>query len=173
MAETDEFLEMESIVEKGMHFWEQLLFREAWLLDNNRYEDWLKLLAQGIRYYAPVQANRRKDSGPEIELCHFDDRHADLIKKVKRIRTGAARSEEFPSRVRRYISNVLVTESLDDSARVNSNFIVVRHRSGGRMNMFTGSRQDNWIKVNSDSWELNSRLIQIDGDVVNNISIFF
>ena len=160
-------------METGPQFWEQLLFREAWLLDNGRLEDWLKLLAKGIRYYAPVRMNQQENSASETALCHFDDRQADLVKKVKRIRTGAARAEEFPSRVRRYISNVLVIDSSDDSAVVHSNFIVLRHRSGGRMNLFAGSRQDNWIKVDSDSWFLKRRLIQFDSDVVDNISIFF
>jgi hypothetical protein len=41
------------------------------------------------------------------------------------------------------------------------------------MSLFAGSRQDNWIKVDSDSWFLKRRLIQFDSDVVDNISIFF
>jgi 3-phenylpropionate/cinnamic acid dioxygenase small subunit len=162
-----------STAEIGTQVWEQLLFREAWLLDNDRLEDWLKLLANDIRYYAPVRMNVREGSPTEDLLCHFDDRQADLIKKVKRIRTGAARSEEFPSRVRRYISNVLVMQCSDETAEIHSNFIVVRHRTGGRTSMFTGSRQDNWIKIESQAWKLKSRLIHIDSDVVDNISIFF
>ena len=58
--------------ETGTQFWQQLLFREAWLLDNNRFEDWLKLLANGIRYYAPVQMNLQEGLPTETLLCHFE-----------------------------------------------------------------------------------------------------
>ena len=42
---------------------EDLLYREAWLLDHDRLEEWLDLLSENIHYWAPVRAdmNRGKE----------------------------------------------------------------------------------------------------------------
>jgi len=92
------------------HF-EDLLYREAWLLDHDRLEEWLDLLSEAIHYWAPVRAdmNRGKeDFSPPLRLAFFDDNKDGLRLRVARIRTGAAHADEPPSRVRHLISNVQV-----------------------------------------------------------------
>jgi dibenzofuran dioxygenase beta subunit len=36
---------------------EELHYREAWLLDPDRLEEWLDLLSEKIHYWAPVRAD--------------------------------------------------------------------------------------------------------------------
>ena len=40
---------------------ESLLIDEYWLLDNGRFEDWLELMSDDIRYWAPVRENLGRD----------------------------------------------------------------------------------------------------------------
>jgi len=55
---------------------EQFLYREARLLDQERYEEWLGLMTEDIHYWMPgVQARFRNDtpSGPRMERLASHD----------------------------------------------------------------------------------------------------
>jgi len=91
------------------HELEELLYYEAWLLDNDRLEDWLDLFAEQVRYWAPVRENvgrGQEDFALPHLLTYFDDDKKNLSLRVQRVRTGVAHAEEPPSRVRHFVSNV-------------------------------------------------------------------
>ena len=91
-----------------------LLEREARLLDQLRYEDWLKLYAAECIYWVPATPNAG-DPRREVAVM-FDDRRR-LEDRIYRLRTGFAWSQAPASRTVRLISNVEVfaTDS-DDGA---------------------------------------------------------
>ena len=43
-----------------LHQVEQFLYREARLLDHERWDDWLALMAEDIHYWMPTMENRRR-----------------------------------------------------------------------------------------------------------------
>jgi len=99
-----------------------LLEREARLLDQHRYEDWLKMLSPECVYWAPG----RPDGGdPRTEIAViFDDRRR-LEDRVFRLRTGYAWSQAPRSRTVRIVSNVEVFETEDEIRRmVRANFLI-------------------------------------------------
>jgi 3-phenylpropionate/cinnamic acid dioxygenase small subunit len=155
---------------------EDLLYREAWLLDHDRLEEWLGLFSEAIHYWAPVRAdmNRGKeDFSPPLRLAFFDDNKDGLRLRVARIRTGAAHADEPPSRVRHLISIVQVLETPDtDTAKVASNFLVFKSRRNREENLFVGCREDIWRR-NGDAWKLEERMILLDHNVIENITVFF
>jgi dibenzofuran dioxygenase beta subunit len=155
---------------------EDLLYREAWLLDHDRLEEWLDLLSEAIHYWAPVRAdmNRGKeDFSPPLRLAFFDDNKDGLRLRVARIRTGAAHSDEPPSRVRHLISNVQVLETPDtDTAKVASNFLVFKSRRNREENLFVGCREDIWRR-DGGPWKLEERMILLDHNVIDNITVLF
>ena len=53
---------------------EEFLYREAELLDERRYEDWLALIADDIRYWMPMRRNV-KVGEREREFTRADQRH--------------------------------------------------------------------------------------------------
>ena len=73
------------------HEFEELLYHEAWLLDNDKLEEWLALFSDTMRYWAPVRGNLERGqedlSRPHL-LAHFDDDKTSLSLRVKRLRTG-------------------------------------------------------------------------------------
>ena len=155
---------------------EELLYREAWLLDQDRLEEWLDLLSENIHYWAPVRAdmNRGKeDFSPRLRLAFFDDNKDGLRLRVARIRTGAAHADEPPSRVRHLITNVQVMEAPDaETAKVASNFLVFKSRRNREENLFVGCREDTW-RLDSDAWKLDERMILLDHNVIENITVLF
>jgi 3-phenylpropionate/cinnamic acid dioxygenase small subunit len=155
---------------------EDLLYREAWLLDHDRLEEWLDLLSEAIHYWAPVRAdmNRGKeDFSPPLRLAFFDDNKDGLRLRVARIRTGAAHADEPPSRVRHLISNVQVLETPDtDTAKVASNFLVFKSRRNREENLFVGCREDIWRR-DGGPWKLEERMILLDHNVIDNITVLY
>jgi 3-phenylpropionate/cinnamic acid dioxygenase small subunit len=99
-----------------------LLEREARLLDQLRYEDWLALFARECIYWVPATPYAG-DPRREVAVM-FDDRRR-LEDRVYRLRTGFAWSQAPASRTVRQITNVEVFATDRQSARmVRSNFLI-------------------------------------------------
>lgn len=100
----------------------RLLEREARLLDQLRYDDWLALYAPECIYWVPSTPNAG-DPRREISVM-FDDRRR-LEDRIYRFRTGYAWSQAPASRTVRLVTNVEVfAAARDDSRMVRSNFLI-------------------------------------------------
>jgi benzoate/toluate 1,2-dioxygenase beta subunit len=107
-------------VERDM--FRSLLEREARLLDQHRYEDWLKMFTPECVYWAPG----RPDGGdPRTEIAViFDDRRR-LEDRVFRLCTGYAWSQAPRSRTVRLVTNVEVFSTAEANRRmVRANFLI-------------------------------------------------
>jgi 3-phenylpropionate/cinnamic acid dioxygenase small subunit len=100
----------------------RLLEREARLLDQLRYEDWLAMYARECIYWVP-STPKAGDPRREISIM-FDDRRR-LDDRVYRLRTGFAWSQAPASRTVRLITNVEVFATARSDARMlRSNFLI-------------------------------------------------
>jgi 3-phenylpropionate/cinnamic acid dioxygenase small subunit len=99
-----------------------LLEREARLLDQLKYEDWLALYTAECIYWVPSTPNAG-DPRREIAVM-FDDRRR-LEDRIYRLRTGFAWSQAPASRTVRLITNVEAFATARDDARMlRSNFLI-------------------------------------------------
>jgi benzoate/toluate 1,2-dioxygenase beta subunit len=99
-----------------------LLEREARLLDQLRYDEWLALYTAECVYWVPSTPGAG-DPRREISVM-FDDRRR-LEDRIYRFRTGYAWSQAPASRTVRLITNVEVFATARDDARmVRSNFLI-------------------------------------------------
>jgi benzoate/toluate 1,2-dioxygenase beta subunit len=103
-----------------------LLHREARLLDQGRFEDWLALYGEGCIYWVPGTPGG--DPRREVAIA-FDDRRR-LEDRIYRLRTGHAWSQAPASRTVRMVSNVEVFPASEDRAMVRSNFLITDFRNG-------------------------------------------
>ena len=100
----------------------RLLEREARLLDQLRYEDWLGLYMAECIYWVP-STPKAGDPRREISVM-FDDRRR-LEDRVYRLRTGFAWSQAPASRTVRLITNVEAFGTDRDEVRMlRSNFLI-------------------------------------------------
>jgi len=100
----------------------RLVEREARLLDQLRYDDWLAMYAPACVYWVPSTPHAG-DPRREIAVM-FDDRRR-LEDRIYRLRTGFAWSQAPQSRTVRLIANVEVFAAVRDDARMlRSNFII-------------------------------------------------
>ena len=104
-----------------------VLEREARLLDQHRYDDWLAMYAQECVYWVPATA-AAGDPRKEVAMC-FDDRRR-LEDRIYRLKTGYAWSQTPASRTVRFVSNIEVFAFKNEKTMVRSNFLISEFRSG-------------------------------------------
>jgi 3-phenylpropionate/cinnamic acid dioxygenase small subunit len=165
------------------HEVEQFLFREARLLDDREFDEWVDLFSDDVHYWMPTRAVRyERDVDKEFsrpdEVAHFDETKRGLEERVVRIRSGMAWAEDPPSRTRHLVTNVLV-EQTDTPGEylIRANFLVYRGRLDRDVDIFVGARED-LLRRNPDSeqgWLIAGRKVFLDQTVLlaKNLSIFF
>jgi len=171
---------------------EQFLYREARLLDERRFHDWLDLFTDDLRYWMPVRTSRdpkgsraivildedryiEEELAQEGELALLDETKESLSMRIARLDTGMAWAEDPPSRTRHLITNIEVEAgSTDAELTVYSNFLVYRTRGETEQDFFVGRREDTLRNV-AGTWKIARRKIVLDQNVLlpKNISIFF
>jgi 3-phenylpropionate/cinnamic acid dioxygenase small subunit len=163
---------------------EDFFFREADLLDEREYDQWLDLLTEDIVYWMPLRknvsyANRRKDVTDENDLAWFHDDKETLRKRVKQIQTGTHWAEEPISRISHLITNVRLVEPKSslaegENALTKCRFIVYRNRVEDETDLLVGRREDTLIRVKGDL-KVARRKIILDQSVLlaKNLTMFF
>ncbi|MCP4004277.1 MAG: 3-phenylpropionate/cinnamic acid dioxygenase subunit beta [bacterium] len=168
------------------HEIEQFLFEEAYLLDERRFDDWLALLSDDVRYWMPTrrvvaksrpdtQTTVREELAGEAELGWFEDTKLSLLARVLRLKGGITWSEDPPSRTRRIVSNVHVRAAdQPDEYHVRSYFLLHRTRHLRERESFIGSRND-LLRNTKDGIRIAAREIILDEAVLDspNLSVFF
>lgn len=143
----------------------QLLYHEAELLDGGRFEEWLDLMAEDVRYQVPVRLTRERGQHPDhsFAMQSLDEDLTTLRLRVKRLRTDFAWAEDPPSRTRHFVANVRVSPGQEaDSWSVRSYILVYRSRGDSPApDLISGERQDVWRRT-PQGWKLASRTVMID-----------
>lgn len=159
----------------------QLVYaREGHLLDRGEFETWLDLFSPELHYWMPTRSARfpREQSRqfePEGSSAHFDETHADLAQRIRKVRTGRAWSEVPASRTRHLVTNVVVyATDLPGLLIADSSFLVYRTRADTYQDTFAGGRRDH-LHVTDEGPKIAHRTIHLDQTVVlgNNLSVFF
>jgi 3-phenylpropionate/cinnamic acid dioxygenase small subunit len=171
---------------------EQFLYREARLLDERRFEEWLALLTDDVRYWMAARSNRypRRSKAIAIldpdryvendlthngELAILDEDKQSLTGRVARLDTGMAWAEDPPSRTRHLITNIeLAPGATTAELRVYSNFLVYRSRGETEQDFYIGARSD-VLRRADGGWKIAERKVTLDQNVLlaKNVSIFF
>ena len=160
------------------------LAHEAELLDARRYEDWLGLLTEDIRYWMPVvRTVASDDAGREftaegVDANWFDEGIETLRQRVKQLATGIHWAEQPPSRTTHMVSNLQIAAAspgADQPEEVTARcrFLVYRNRLDDEQDFYVGKRNDTLRRVDG-AWKLARREIFLDQSVMlpKNISVF-
>jgi p-cumate 2,3-dioxygenase subunit beta len=115
---------------------EDFLYEEAALLDAWRLDDWLGLLTDDAVYEVPSNDRPHADSRDTLFIIADDIRR--IRARVTRLKDKSAHAEYPPSRTRRMISNVRITERNGATLKVEANFTVHRFRRNEGIRAFVG-----------------------------------
>lgn len=154
----------------------EFLYREAELLDGNRFSEWLALLDDDLHYVMPVRTTQFLSAGPGFQdVAFFDDNLQSLRTRVRRLETDSAWAETPPSRTRHFVSNVLVQSASTLEFAVRLSFMVTRTRGDQGYQLFTGSREDLLRRGTDQQLRIAGRRILVDQTVITatNLSILF
>lgn len=171
---------------------EQFLYREARLLDERRFDDWLELFTDDVHYWMAGRSNRYPKASKAVritdpdrydedelpkhdELAILDEDIDTLRRRITRLGTGMAWSEDPPSRTRHLVNNVEVQAGDSESQlKVFSNFLVYQTRRETEANFYIGSRRDVLRRVDN-AWKIADRRVILDQNVLlaKNVTTFF
>jgi 3-phenylpropionate/cinnamic acid dioxygenase small subunit len=164
---------------------EDFLYHEAELLDERRYEDWLKLAADDIRYWMPMRRNvkfgeqQREFTRADHDINWFDEGRETLERRVRQIMTGIHWAEEPVSRITHIVSNVQLLEATPSAEAaaevlVKCRFLIYRNRVETETDILVGKREDR-LRRAGESWQIARRKIILDQNVLltKNLTFFF
>lgn len=156
------------------HHW---LVDEAYLLDAQNYNEWLSRMADDVHYLMPVRVTTALGAGYSTSpgMAHWDENKYSLSRRVARFETEHAWTEDPPSRLRHYITNVRTFRTPNpEEIIVESAVLLFRSRGDvGEAASVSAGRED-LLRRNGDEWELARRTIMVDESVIHmqNLAIF-
>jgi len=163
---------------------QDFLYREAELLDERRYEEWLDLFTEDVHYWVPMRRNvPSQDTALEftragLDVNWFDEGKDTLTRRVMQIRTGVHWAEEPPSRICHMVSNVRIEGAVGGDpppaeVAVRSRFLIYRNRVETETDLLVGRREDLLRRVDG-GWRIARRKVILDQSVLlaKNLTFF-
>ena len=164
---------------------EAFLYHEANLLDDRRYEEWLELLTDDVRYWVPMRRNvkfgelEREFTREGQDINWFDEGKVTLTQRVRQILTGVHWAEEPLSRISHLVTNVEILDADPTPAEagrvsLRCRFIIYRNRVETETDILVGRREDTLRRVDGD-WRIAQRQVFLDQSVLlaKNLTFFF
>ena len=164
---------------------EDFLYREAELLDERRYREWLDLLAEDVRYWMPMRRNvkfgedEREFTREGRDISWFDEGKETLTRRVRQIQTGIHWAEEPRSRMSHLVTNVQLQGAepslvSPQEVSVTCRFLIYRNRVETETDILVGKREDVLRRVDGE-WQIARRKIVLDQNVLltKNLTFFF
>jgi len=156
----------------------QFYTREAWLLDERRFKEWLDLFTDDILYFMPRRKNvHRRELQRELtplgDLAILEEDKRYLEMRVARLDTGMAWAEDPPSRTRHLIGNLEAAPRANGKVEARTAFLVYRSHLETDSQLLSGCREDVLRKVDG-IWKVARRTIVLDANVLldKNLSVF-
>ncbi|OBJ49189.1 3-phenylpropionate/cinnamic acid dioxygenase subunit beta [Mycobacterium sp. 1423905.2] len=155
----------------------QFLVDEAYLLDAQQYEAWLATLTDDVHYVMPVRVTTARGAGFDTSpgMAHFDEDKYSLTQRVARFATEHAWTEDPPSRLRHFITNVRTFLGADDAHLVvQSAELLFRSRGDVNDSALVSCGREDLLRWCDDGWKLARRTIIADESVLRmqNLAVF-
>jgi benzoate/toluate 1,2-dioxygenase beta subunit len=146
---------------------EQFLYREAALLDERRWDEWLRLYSADVVYWVPAwdsDSETTKDPNSEISLIYYDSRQG-LEDRVFRIGTGqSSASIPFP-RTCHFVSNIRAVSQSARGCDVKATWQVLLYQNQETFTFF--GFYDLSLLKDSGSWLIKEKKITLLNDTIH------
>ncbi len=145
------------------------LYREARLLDDECWDDWLKCYAPSASFWMPSWDDNdslTEDPQSEISLIYYPDRQG-LDDRVFRIKTERSSATMPDTRTSHNISNVEVMERDGDKVTVRFNWNTLSHRYKKSYSYFGMSRYE--IDFSGEQPQILNKYVVLKNDYINQV----
>jgi benzoate/toluate 1,2-dioxygenase subunit beta len=148
---------------------ENFLYREARLMDEHAYDEWLSLWADDGLYWIPCNDD---DADPLKSVTIIYDDKTQLTARIDRLKSGSAWAQEPRSRMRRVVSNVEIGNEAGKELTVYSNFVLHELRRG-KIDRF-GGRSIHRLRLHDDSFKIvQKKVLLVENDeAIDNLTFF-
>jgi PAH dioxygenase small subunit len=142
---------------------QRFLFREAALLDNRQYGDWLALLDEDIHYRVMARVVRDAGAG-EVDYSIIEEYLAGLKSRIDQIANPRlTRAENPPSLARRFVSNIEAYPGAASGEFAATSYILVyRSRRNVPEGGFYVAERKDLLRRSDAGWRLARRLVRLD-----------
>ncbi len=138
------------------HDLELFIFKEADLLDDRRYDDWLKLLTDDVLYWVP-NFQHDGDLG-EVGVIVYEGLQG-LRARVARTQHELNPMQRPPPRTRHFLTNIQVSGDGNGTAEVTSNLLLYVSKDK-RLVQYPGKSEHKLRKVDG-SWRICQKKINL------------
>ncbi|MBO0707294.1 MAG: aromatic-ring-hydroxylating dioxygenase subunit beta [Candidatus Dormibacteraeota bacterium] len=156
-----------------------LLYREARLLDERRFDEWLELFTSDAHYWLPIRDEGSLGQAGEPSL--ISDTRSGMEERVFRLTRTLAHAQNPPSRTQHDVMNVEVVEESGTEAVVRCNQTVHEMREGDTFHVglahprVFAARCRYVLVVHDDGWRIREKrcdLLDRDRPIYNLTFIF-
>lgn len=145
------------------------LYREARLLDDERWDDWLACYAPNASFWMPSwddDDRLTEDPQSEISLIYYANRQG-LEDRVFRIKTERSSATMPDTRTSHNISNVEIIEQDGSKVTVRFNWNTLSYRYKKSYSYFGMSRYE--IDFSSEQPQILSKYVVLKNDYINQV----
>jgi 3-phenylpropionate/cinnamic acid dioxygenase small subunit len=154
---------------------EDLLYREAALLDEGAWDEWLSLYTEDALFWMPAwrdETTPTSDPQSELSLIYYEGRRG-LEDRVFRVRSDQSVASRPRPRCLHCVSNVWLVESTDSSAEAASAFTVFLHDvRADRTHHFFG-RYRHTLRHEEGMWRIARKHILLLNDTIPTVVDFY
>jgi ethylbenzene dioxygenase beta subunit len=143
------------------HDIQHFLFREALLLDHERYEEWIELLAADVRYRTPVHFARAIGVDPPAGAEYFEDDHRSLTSRIHQLRESGA-ATRATGHMRRLITNVIACPRRRDEYDVLSYLLIALGSPAENASWLLSAERHDHLRRAAQSFRIVRREIIVD-----------
>ncbi len=154
---------------------EDLLYREALLLDTGQWDEWLELYLPDAMFWMPAwrdETTPTADPESELSLIYYHGRR-NLEDRIWRVRSGMSVASTPLPRVVHAVTNVAVASASGTEAVVTSSFTVhLYDKRSERTHVFFG-RYDHRLAHTDGAWKIAAKKILLLNDVIPTVVDFY
>lgn len=147
---------------------EDLLYREALLLDRAEWDAWLALYLEDAVFWVPAwrdETTPTSDPEQELSLIYYRGRR-NLEDRLWRIQSRQSVASQPLPRFVHSVTNVVVEETGDDWGTVSAAFVAHRHDArSGRAHAFFGRYQYR-LEHDGGQWRIALKKVLLLNDVI-------
>jgi benzoate/toluate 1,2-dioxygenase subunit beta len=135
---------------------EKLLYLEARLLDEGRFEEWLALFTSDAVYWIPAG---RPNIDPNEHVSIVYDTRREMERRVARLESGFAYAEDPPSRTHRLVSNIEIDPPADGHTGVIACTVMVLFALTKHKYSIHSARCEFRLRYNDPNWKIERKKV--------------
>ncbi len=145
------------------------LYREARLLDDREWDEWLTCYSQDVEFWMPAwddDDQLTRDPHSEISLIYYPSREGleDRVYRIKTERSGASTPEP---RTTHQITNIEVLKEEDGKVELRFNWQTLNHRYKETQTFFGASFYT--LDVSGESPLITRKVVQLNNDYIHQV----